>query len=136
MVAWDKVYRSKKFGGMGFRDLKLFNFVLLGNQIWRLIQDDNSLAFKVLKAKYFPNTSFFEAKIGERHSYAWASIVKAKEALRDGFFWRVGIDSNASMFKDKWGDSKPISWTERYVDNSEHPVGVGEFMILSLFPGL
>ncbi|XP_038991122.1 uncharacterized protein LOC120114217 [Hibiscus syriacus] len=62
MVAWDKVCRPKKFGGMGFRDLKLFNFAPLGNQIWRLIQYDNSLAFKVLKAKYFPNTSFLRRK--------------------------------------------------------------------------
>ncbi|KAE8735408.1 hypothetical protein F3Y22_tig00000340pilonHSYRG00340 [Hibiscus syriacus] len=46
--------------------------------------------WEVLKSKYFPNSSFFEAKLGERHSYAWASLMKAKEALKDGFFWRVG----------------------------------------------
>ncbi|KAE8708292.1 hypothetical protein F3Y22_tig00110348pilonHSYRG00365 [Hibiscus syriacus] len=99
------------------------------DKIWRLIQDENSLVFKVFKAKYFPSTSFFEAKLADRHSYAWASIMKAKEALREGFFWRVGIDSKVSMFADKWGDSKPLSWSERYLDNVEVPVGVGEFMI-------
>ncbi|XP_039054492.1 uncharacterized mitochondrial protein AtMg00310-like [Hibiscus syriacus] len=86
MVAWDKICRSKKFGGMGFRDLSLFNVALLGNQIWRLIQDEHSLVFKVLKAKYFLRSSFFEAKLGARYSYAWASLMKAKEVLNDGFF--------------------------------------------------
>ncbi|KAE8681614.1 hypothetical protein F3Y22_tig00111311pilonHSYRG00100 [Hibiscus syriacus] len=129
MVAWYKVYRSKKFGGMGFRDLRLFNIVLVGNQVWRLIQDENSLAFKVLKAKYFPNSSFIEAKLGDRHSYAWASLMKAKEALLDGFFWRVGIYSKARMFEDKWGDSSVVQWRERYMDRIDQPVRVADFMI-------
>ncbi|XP_039039106.1 uncharacterized protein LOC120176866 [Hibiscus syriacus] len=80
------VIEDIKSQARSYWDLKLFNIALLGNQIWRLIQDENSLVFKVFKAKYFPSTSFFEAKLADRHSYAWASIMKAKEALREGFF--------------------------------------------------
>ncbi|KAE8656259.1 hypothetical protein F3Y22_tig00117005pilonHSYRG00262 [Hibiscus syriacus] len=129
MVAWDKICQPKKFGGMGFRDLRLFNVALLGNQIWRFIQDEQSLAFKVLKAKYFPSSSFFEAKLGANFSYAWASLMKAKEELNDGFFWRVGIDSEARMFEDNWGDASPFKWRERYMDNADQPVRVADFMI-------
>ncbi|KAE8708583.1 hypothetical protein F3Y22_tig00110338pilonHSYRG00172 [Hibiscus syriacus] len=99
MVTWDKICQSKKFGGMGFRDLRLFNIALLGNQIWRLIQDEHSSAFK------------------------------AKEALKDGFFWRVGMNSKARIFEDNWGDASPIRWNERYMDHAEQPVRVADFMI-------
>ncbi|KAE8667347.1 hypothetical protein F3Y22_tig00112411pilonHSYRG00033 [Hibiscus syriacus] len=129
MVTWDRICKAKKFGGMGFRDLHMFNVALLGNQIWRFIHDENSLAFKVIKAKYFPNTSFFEARLGSNFSYAWASLMKAKEDLKDGFFWRVGIDSGIRMFEENWGDDCAIEWGERYVDNAASPVRVAEFMV-------
>ncbi|KAE8655251.1 hypothetical protein F3Y22_tig00117034pilonHSYRG01593 [Hibiscus syriacus] len=47
----------------------------------RLIHDEDSLAFKVLKAKYFPLSNFLEAKLGDIYSYVWVSILKAKDAL-------------------------------------------------------
>ncbi|KAE8736154.1 hypothetical protein F3Y22_tig00000132pilonHSYRG00024 [Hibiscus syriacus] len=31
------------------------------------------------------------------------SLMKAKEELKDGFFWRVGIDSGIRMFEENWG---------------------------------
>ncbi|KAE8659845.1 hypothetical protein F3Y22_tig00116962pilonHSYRG01189 [Hibiscus syriacus] len=52
-----------------------------------------------------------------------------KEAIKDDFFWRVGVDSKARMLEDKWGDSRSICWKERYLDRPDQPVRVAEFMI-------
>jgi hypothetical protein len=41
-------------GGMSFRDTRLFNQALLARQVWRLIQNPNSLAAKLRKAIYYP----------------------------------------------------------------------------------
>jgi hypothetical protein len=54
-VAWDIMLRPKDYGGMGFRDMRLFNQALLARQAWRLIQYPDTLCAQLLKAKYYPN---------------------------------------------------------------------------------
>lgn len=51
---WSKLTRTKEDGGMGFRDLPLFNQAMLGKQGWRLLMRPESLCAHVLKGKYFP----------------------------------------------------------------------------------
>lgn len=59
---WDTLYRLKKEGGMRFKDLCKFNDAMLAKQVRRLINNEDSLFYKVLKSKYFPNFTIFEAK--------------------------------------------------------------------------
>ncbi|XP_021721937.1 uncharacterized protein LOC110689456 [Chenopodium quinoa] len=46
-LAWKKLCRSKKEGGLRFRDFKLFNRDLLGKQAWRLVAQHGSLIERV-----------------------------------------------------------------------------------------
>ena len=52
--SWDFLSKPKKDGSMEFRDLRSFNLAMLAKQGWRLIEDQDSLLFKCLKARYFP----------------------------------------------------------------------------------
>ncbi|KAL5539671.1 hypothetical protein UlMin_043672 [Ulmus minor] len=71
---WDALCQSKEKGGLGFRDLEGFNKALLAKQGWRLIRSPDSLVGKVLKACYYPNCSFLEAKLGSSPSFSWRTI--------------------------------------------------------------
>ena len=79
---------------MGFRDLQCFNQALLARQGWRLLQNPNSLVFRLLKAKYFPHTSFLDATIHGNVSYLWLSVCGAKQVLCEGVRWQVGNGKN------------------------------------------
>uniref|UniRef100_A0A2N9F4S3 RNase H type-1 domain-containing protein n=1 Tax=Fagus sylvatica TaxID=28930 RepID=A0A2N9F4S3_FAGSY len=94
--------KPKHEGGLGFRDLQLFNKALLARQGWRLIHQPSSLLCRVLKAKYFPHTSFLEAGVPGNASYIWRSICDSKEVLQRGLRWRVGSGERIRIWKDRW----------------------------------
>ena len=54
--------RPKSLGGMGFRELQKFNDAMLGKQVWRLLQNQDSLFFKFLKKKISHMGPFFMPK--------------------------------------------------------------------------
>ena len=97
-----KLMRPKHEGGIGFRDLQLFNRALLARQGWRLLQNQPSLVFQVLKVKYFPCTAFLEASIPSNSSYIWRSICESIDVLHNGLCWQVGTGEKIKIWKDRW----------------------------------
>lgn len=99
--------KPKALGGMGFKDLEKFNETMLAKQVWRLLVDQSSLFYWVFSAKYIPSGSVFDAKVA-LESYAWQSIVKARNLIQSGLLWRVGNGMKINIYKDRWlpeGDS-------------------------------
>ncbi|WMV58637.1 hypothetical protein MTR67_052022 [Solanum verrucosum] len=52
LVKWITVQQSKKFGGLGVRNLKLQNKSLLKKRLWRFAQEEHSLWKEVILRKY------------------------------------------------------------------------------------
>ena len=69
---------------MGFKDLPLYNDTLLAKQAWRLLQNKNSLFYRVFKSKFFPHYSLTKAIDTQDGSYAWRSILIGREVLKEG----------------------------------------------------
>ncbi|XP_012441984.1 uncharacterized protein LOC105766996 [Gossypium raimondii] len=84
-------------------DLRCFNVALLGRKVWRLISCRDTLCYKVLSAKYFPDGDVLRSKRIDKPSFAWKSIVKAASILYDGFGWNVGNESKIDIWNENWG---------------------------------
>jgi hypothetical protein len=52
-IAWDIMLRPKNYGGIGFRDMRLFNQALLARQAWRLLQFPDTMRTST-KGKILP----------------------------------------------------------------------------------
>uniref|UniRef100_A0A7N2L2S7 Uncharacterized protein n=1 Tax=Quercus lobata TaxID=97700 RepID=A0A7N2L2S7_QUELO len=101
-VAWNKLCLPKSQGGLGFRDIENFNLALLGKQVWHLLHNTDSLLYKVFKAKFFPTCSILGNDVKLSGSYAWQSILKAREIVKKGSIWRIGDGRQVHIRGDKW----------------------------------
>lgn len=87
---------------MGFRGMCHFNLAMLAKQGWRLLHNNTSLVARVFKGRYYPRTSFIQAKVGHNSSYTWKSQLKARHILSDGCVWRIRDDRSVNIWSDKW----------------------------------
>ena len=94
--------KPKAQGGMSFRNLQAFNKAMLAKQLWRILQNPNSLVARVLKAKYFPTGDILNANLGSSPSYSWRSIHNSLGVVRKGTQWRVGNGKLIHIWEDKW----------------------------------
>jgi hypothetical protein len=60
--------------GMRFRDLHAFNLAMIAKQGWNIMTKTHTLVAKLFKAKYFPNSSLFESKIGHNLNYMLGEV--------------------------------------------------------------
>jgi hypothetical protein len=89
-MRWERLTSPKTKGGMGFRDLPLFNKALLGKQGWRLMTRPDSLCTRVLKRRYFHDTDFLAATRKKHASQTRRAILTGHEVLQKGLIRRVG----------------------------------------------
>ena len=112
-VAWDDMTKPKFLGGMGFRDIELFNLALLARQAWRVLQEPESLSACILKSVYYPNGEFLEATLGARPSKIWRAIIDGKEVLAQGIIRRIGKGESTKIWSTNWlprdGLLRPLS---------------------------
>ncbi|XP_012851547.1 PREDICTED: uncharacterized protein LOC105971242 [Erythranthe guttata] len=101
-LSWGEMCKAKELGGLGFRDLKAFNFALLVKQAWRIFTNPDLLLSKIIYARYFPNGYLFNANVGFRPSATWRSIWKVIPFLKMGLRRRIGNGLDTSIWGDPW----------------------------------
>lgn len=83
-MSWSQLSKYKTSGGLSFRDFRDFNLAMPGKQGWRFLSKLGSLIAKLFKARYFPNSNFLDATLGNNPSFVWRSIWEAKNLVKSG----------------------------------------------------
>jgi hypothetical protein len=76
--SWDDICQPKENGGLGIRDLYTVNKSLLTQAAWNIATQKNPMLSTVLKAKYFPSSSFWTSNTAGTKSIVWSSILQEK----------------------------------------------------------
>ena len=105
-VDWDTLASAKVGGGMGFRNLEIFNLAMLGKHGWRLTTSPGSVCARVLKGRYYPSFDFMQATVPRGASATLRAIVAGREALNVGMIRRIGDETSVLIWADSWVQGK------------------------------
>ncbi|GAU29262.1 hypothetical protein TSUD_392120 [Trifolium subterraneum] len=126
-LAWERLACPKAHGGLGFRNFEAFNKAMVAKQVWNIVQNPNSLVAKLLKARYFPRSSLFEAPLGYNPSFAWRSMWQARQILSLGCRRWIGSGVNIRVMHDPWLRGSANRWVP-----SPQPAGVYQLYVRDL----
>ncbi|XP_024310402.1 uncharacterized protein LOC112268687 [Brachypodium distachyon] len=101
-VSWEDMCSPKFAGGLGFRDIELFNLSMLAKQAWRLMQSLDTRSGKTLKAVYFPQDDILTASLGAHLSQIWQAIIDGRDVLKQGLIRRIGNGESTHAWNDNW----------------------------------
>jgi hypothetical protein len=92
----------KSLGGMGFRDLGLFNQAMLAKTAWHILTVPDSLCARVLKGRYYPDTDFWHASKPRSASHTWHSLLHGRDLLYQGVRWGISNGRIVKITCDNW----------------------------------
>ncbi|XP_048615609.1 uncharacterized protein LOC125588345 [Brassica napus] len=101
-VSWDKLTKPKAEGGLGFRDIQLFNQALLAKVAWRIITVPNCLLARILTGKYCKKQSFLNVANPSVASHGWRGILWGRELLKEKLGKSIGNGQTTRVWQDVW----------------------------------
>ncbi|XP_050387444.1 uncharacterized protein LOC126803741 [Argentina anserina] len=99
---------------------------LLSKQGRRLIHNDDSMWARILRARYFDQSSFLKAKKGSRPSWIWNSLLAGRDSVSKQFFWQVHNGRSIDVWSDSWvpnnngGEIIPVDTSNRFTPLQVH----------------
>lgn len=101
-VSWDRMTAPKAMGGLGLRDIQLFNQALLAKVAWRIITVPDCLLARILKGKYCQRQGFLDTNLPSSCSHGWRSILYGRDLIKDNLGKAIGNGQTTRLWKDGW----------------------------------
>lgn len=99
-MQWDNMTKHQNDGGIGFRDMRIFNQALLATQDWRSVHRRDNLCGRVFKSKYFWKGNLLDTVSSLETSSVQEGIEFGFEPLKKGIIWRVGNGRSIHIMRD------------------------------------
>ncbi|KAL8523889.1 hypothetical protein ACS0TY_013738 [Phlomoides rotata] len=116
-VAWGDICKSKEEGGLGLKEIGVFNRALLGKWVWRVFAEENRLWVRILKSKYGSfddwDVQGRSRRVRTKGSSWWLDLCEIYrgsiegEGLKEELVRIVGNGKNTFFWWDRWvGDRR------------------------------
>jgi len=88
-VAWDKLYMPKKEGGLGIKNIEVWNQASMLNHIWNLFTKDGSLWVAWLDINWLKGRSVWQIPITKLYSWSWKKLLKLRDIAKKFIRFKV-----------------------------------------------
>jgi len=101
-VAWNDVCFPKKEGGLGLKNLEVWNRISILRHIWNLFACASSIWIAWIKMYLLKGRSFWSVNIPQDCSWCWRSLLKLRNVVRNFISFEVGDGQNIHLWFDNW----------------------------------
>ncbi|XP_021750880.1 uncharacterized protein LOC110716560 [Chenopodium quinoa] len=112
-VAWDWICKPKAVGGLGIRDIGLWNKAALGRYIWKIALKQDSLWVMWVHSVYIKEDDWWTYTPKKSAGWAWKKLCAIKEDLKAGFSqncWQNSVYKISEVYKWLQGDLPTVNW--------------------------
>ncbi|KAG2262578.1 hypothetical protein Bca52824_069657 [Brassica carinata] len=107
-VSWTTVCHPKEEGGLGLRDLPLWNKTLCLKLVWLLFSENESLWAHWTKVHRLKGESIWSIDVEKQASWIWKSILKLRPLAEDFVKCIIGNGLMANFWYDDWSPLGPL----------------------------
>ncbi|PWA66317.1 RNA-directed DNA polymerase, eukaryota, Reverse transcriptase zinc-binding domain protein [Artemisia annua] len=96
------ICKPKKQGGLGLKELSVWNKVMITKHLWSIANDKNSLWVKWISTVKLKGKSMWAAVEDVSDSWGWKNMLKLREEVKNHIVIQVGNGKRASVWFDNW----------------------------------
>ncbi|XP_062118460.1 uncharacterized protein LOC133832091 [Humulus lupulus] len=114
-VAWEKIYRPKRAGGLGFRNILAWNKAALGKYVWAISSTKDDLWVKWINSVYIKDQVWWDYSAPVQSSWYWKKVVAVKDTLKtlvDEYQFSVGPYRIKQGYELIWPEGDSFQWSK------------------------
>ncbi|KAJ9557048.1 hypothetical protein OSB04_011662 [Centaurea solstitialis] len=108
-VAWSDVCTPLRAGGLGFKNLAVWNKALLAKHVWNLASKRESLWVSWVNQTALRNSHFWAARKSSRWSWVLSKIMVLRPLFREFIKTQLGDGNDTHAWEDYWLLCGPLS---------------------------
>ncbi|GKA75895.1 RNA-directed DNA polymerase, eukaryota, reverse transcriptase zinc-binding domain protein [Tanacetum coccineum] len=107
-VAWKNVCKPKNQGGLGLKDLTVWNNTLLVKHLWNIANKKDTLWVKWVSTVKLKGVSIWVVQKEECDSWGWKNLLTIRDLIINHVLYRIGNGEDTFMWYDNWSGLGPL----------------------------
>ncbi|GKA14013.1 hypothetical protein Tco_0693659, partial [Tanacetum coccineum] len=112
----DSICKPKEQGGLGLKDLGVWNEVLMTKRLWNVVVKKDTLWIKQIYKEKLKDKSIWEAECDSNCTMGWKNILSLRVKIRKHVRWKVGNGRSVNVWHENWCSVSPLS---DYIDSRD-----------------
>ncbi|GJX65445.1 RNA-directed DNA polymerase, eukaryota, reverse transcriptase zinc-binding domain protein [Tanacetum coccineum] len=104
-ISWKSICKPKEQGGLGIKNLQVWNEVLIVKQLWKVIAKKDTLWVKWVNTENLKGKSIWEITAKTNSSAGWKEMLKLRDKIRNHVLWKIGNGMSINAWYDNWSPS-------------------------------
>ncbi|GJV43096.1 putative ribonuclease H-like domain-containing protein, partial [Tanacetum coccineum] len=107
-IAWKKFCRPKSHGGLGLKDLEIWNKALLVKHIWNLAAKKDTLWVKWFSTVKLNGKNFWEVNADVNDSWGWKNLLLIRNEVAKNIWYKLGNGEKTLIWFENWCEMGPL----------------------------